>query len=501
MGSDNMDADKDILRQGRFKVDAAEDVKQFTASIRADEWIFQADIMVDKAHVIMLRKCGIINKLECANILQALSKIERQGVDALDLSKYDDVHIAIESQLIKEIGEEIGGKMHIARSRNDEVAACIRIALRGELLALMLDLLNLRKVLLKKAEQHVYTLMPGFTHLQHAQPTTLAHHLLAHADALKRDFDRLAQAYPRVNLNPLGSAALATTGFNIDRELTAKLLGFDGLIENSMDATSTRDFAIEVLAAIANLMVNLSRICEELIIWSTPEFNFIELSEKYASTSSIMPQKKNPDALELVRAKTGTVAGSLSAVLAICKALPMSYNRDLQEVTPHLLTALNIARASTRICSGAIDTMEVNMKRMQEMAASGFTTATELADTIVRTCGISFRTAHQIVGTIAREKGEITLEKLDKAALGVIGRKLSAAGLTNALLKRALDIKQNIEVRRVRGGPSPREVMRMILDRKKVLSNDNKLARNKIVKIERAKLELERAVKGEADEC
>jgi argininosuccinate lyase len=500
MGSD-IDSDIDILRRGRFKVDAAENVKQFTASIKADEWIFQADIMVDKAHVIMLKERGIISNLECATILRALSKIERLGKGALNLSKYEDVHIAIESHLIKEIGEEIGGKMHVARSRNDEVAACIRIALRDELLALIVDLLNLRKTLVKKAEQHVYTLMPGFTHLQHAQPTTLAHHLLAHADALKRDFDRLIQAYPRVNLNPLGSAALASTGFDIDRKLTAKLLGFDGLIENSMDAVSTRDFAIEVLSALANLMINLSRISEELIIWSAPEFNFIELSEEYASTSSIMPQKKNPDVLELVRAKTGTVAGSLLAVIAICKALPMSYNRDLQEVTPHLLTALNIARASARICSGAIKTLQVNINRMQEMAASSFTAATELADTIVRACNISFRTAHQIVGAIAREKGEITLEKLDTAALKVIGRKLSSIGLTEELLKRALDIKWNIEVRRGRGGPAPAEVMRMILDRKKTLSNDNKLARNKIRKIEKAKLELEQRAKGEADAC
>ncbi|MEM2924870.1 MAG: argininosuccinate lyase [Methanocellales archaeon] len=490
----------DILRRGRFKADAPEIVKQFTASIKADEWIFQADIMVDKAHVIMLRKCGIITELECAKILEALSKIERLGVDALDLSKYDDVHIAIESNLIKEIGEEIGGKMHVARSRNDEVAACIRIALREEMLRLMLGLLNLREVLLKKAEQHIYTLMPGFTHLQHAQPTTLAHHLLAHVDAIKRDFDRIVQAYSRVNLNPLGSAALASTGFDIDRELTSKLLGFDGLIENSMDAVSTRDFAIEVLGAIANLMVNLSRICEELIIWSTLEFGYIELSEEYASTSSIMPQKKNPDVLELVRAKTGTVAGCLLAAIAICKALPMSYNRDLQEVTPHLLTALNIAQASLKICSGAIETMKVNIERMQDMTALGFITATELADTIVRACKIPFRTAHQIVGIVAREKGEITLEKLNEAAVKVIGRELSTIGLTEELLKRALDVKQNVEIRKTIGGPSPKEVMRMISIRKNLLSLDDNLARDKIKRIERARLELERAI-GEAYEC
>lgn len=485
---------RDILRRGRFKGNVSEEVKKFAASIEADKWIFLADIMVDRAHVVMLCRKRIIAEQECAKILRALSKIEQQGIDALDLLKHDDVHIAIESRVIEEIGEGTGGKMHVARSRNDEVAACIRIALRGELLSLMNELLNLRKALLKKAEQHVRTLMPGFTHLQHAQPTTLAHHLLAHADAFKRDFDRIAEAYARVNLNPLGSAALASTGFDVDRDLTAKLLGFEGLIENSMDAVSARDFAIEALAAFANLMSNLSRMSEELIIWSTPEFGFIELGEGYASTSSIMPQKKNPDLLELVRAKAGTVAGDLVAALAICKGLPMSYNRDLQEVTPHLLGALNITRASVRISSGVIDTMKVNTERMEEMAATGFTTATELADTIVRECKIPFRTAHQIVGILAREKGEISLKAVDSAALKVIGRKLSTGGLVQALLDRALDVRQNVEIRKAKGGPSPGEVARMIADRKKALASDKKAAKNRIKKVERAKRELERAL-------
>ncbi len=489
----------DILRRGRFKGEASDEVKKFTASLEADKWIFNADLMVDRAHAVMLCRKGIIAGQDCARILRALNKIEQRGVEALDLAKHDDVHIAIESNVIKEIGEEIGGKMHVARSRNDEVATCIRIALRGELLGLMNELLRLRSALLKKAGQHVNTIMPGFTHMQHAQPTTLAHHLLAYSGAFERDFDRGFEAYARVNLNPLGSAAFASTGFDVDRELTAKLLGFDDLIVNSMDAVSTRDFIIEALAVMANLMVSLSRISEELIIWSTPEFGFIELSEGYASTSSIMPQKKNPDVLELVRAKASTVAGNLFSAITICKALPMSYNRDLQEVTPHLLIAMNTTRASVRICIGVIGTMKVNEKRMEEMAPAGFTVATELADSIVRSCNVPFRTAHQIVGIAARGKA-VNLKAVDKAALEVTGKKLSTRGLTEELLEKALDVKQNVEVRKGKGGPSPGEVIRMIAVSKKALDSDKKLVNNKIKQIEGAKRELkctvEKSLKG-----
>jgi len=372
------------------------------------------------------------------------------------------------------------------------VATCIRIALRGELLEMMRELIALRKVLLNTADKHINTIMPGFTHLQHAQPTTFAHHLIAHADAFKRDFDRIVDAYARVNLCPLGAGAFASTGFPINRERTAQLLGFDSLIENSMDAVSTRDFAIECISAFANAMVDLSRIAEELTLWSTPEFDFIELNDRYASTSSIMPQKKNPDALELIRAKTGSVHGSLQSVLSICKALPYSYNRDLQEVTPHLISATSTLRASLRITTGAIDTAQVKSDRMAAAARVDFITATELADAIVRDTNIPFRTAHQIVGTLTRSSQKPTLDQIDVVSKKVIGKKLSELGLTQSSLDKALDPEQNIQIRGIRGGPAPKETIRMVKDRMKQLSSDMKSLDQKVDKINAALRQLKR---------
>lgn len=454
------------------------EVAKFTSSIEADQWVFKADVLVDKAHVVMLCEQGIISKDDCSAILKALDTIEK-GVASVNISAHEDVHMAIESKLIELVGE-VGGRMHSGRSRNDEVATCIRIAIRDELLELMRELVGLRQALLSLAGKHTKTIMPGFTHMQHAQPTTFAHHLIAHADAFERDFDRLVDAYARVNLCPLGAAALASTGFPINRERTAQLLGFDDLIENSMDAVSTRDFVIECMAAFANTMVDLSRIAEELILWSTHEFDFIELDERYASTSSIMPQKKNPDVLELVRAKTGSVYGEIGSALAICKALPYSYNIDLQEVTPHLSRAVENTRASVRIITGVVDTMQVKSDVMAAATEAGFITATELADSIVRSTKIPFRTAHGIVSAIAEKP---TLEQIDVVAKKMIGKRLSDMGLTQEIVDEALDIEQNIRVRSIRGGPSPGECERMIKERTKGIANDAKLLKQKADKI------------------
>lgn len=454
----------DILRRGRLTGDIDEDVHLFSSSMESDRLIFAADVMVDRAHVIMLEEEGIISSHNCGLILRALKDIEQRGIDALP--PQDDVHIAIEQQLIKEVGEDIGGRMHSARSRNDEVAACIRLTLRDNLLLLMDEVLGLMDVLVWRALDHRDTLMPGFTHLQHAQPTTLAHHLMAHNDALARDYERLVGAYMRTNLNPLGAAAFASTGFPVNRGRTTELLGFDGLVENSMDAVATRDFLLESLSALTILMLNLSRIAEEIVLWSTEEFGYVELEDKYASTSSIMPQKKNPDIAELVRAKSGSAIGGLVAAMSIFKGLPQSYNRDLQEVTPHLWRVLSDTRAATRMMHGMIDTIKFNAEKLAEEATRGFTTATELADTIVRETGLPFRTAHQIVGAIARTSEIPSLEELDKVGLFIMRKPLSALGLTEEHIKDALDPMANIKHRGVVGGPAPTEMGRMIEDRR-----------------------------------
>jgi len=469
------------------------DVAEFISLMDTDRWIFEPDILVNKAHVMMLCEQNIISKEDYSPILKALDTIKKGGFASLDTT-LEDVHVAIESK-VSELAGTAGGKMHTAKSRNDEVATCIRIALRGELLEMMRELLALRKSLLNVADKHINTILPGFTHLQHAQPTTLAHHLVAHADAFKRDFDRTVDAYARVNLCPLGAGAFASTGFSINRERTAQLLGFDGLIENSMDAVSTRDFAIECISAFANTMVDLSRMAEEFILWNTPEFDFIELDDRYASVSSIMPQKKNPDALELIRAKTGSVYGALQSVLSICKALPYSYNRDLQEVTPHLISAVSTLRSSLKIMSGIVDTMQIKSDKMAAATHADFITATELADTIVRETGIPFRTAHQIVGTLVRGGQKPTLDQIDVISKRVMGKNLSELGLTQTSLDKALDPEQSIQIRCIRGGPAPKETLRMAKDRMKQISNDMKSLDQKVDKINAARKQLNAPVR------
>ncbi|TGC09516.1 argininosuccinate lyase [Methanolobus halotolerans] len=451
----------EILRRGRLSSTPDEDILNFTSSMSADKWIFEADILVDLAHTVMLKEQSIIREQDCSKILKGLLQIREDGIGSLDHS-YEDIHISLESRLIDMVGEDVGGRMHSGRSRNDEVVTCIRIRLRDELLSLMEELSQLRKNLLDMASENKDTLMPGFTHLQHAQPTTFAHHLLAHSGALSRDTQRLMEAFSRVNECPLGAAAFASTGFLLDRERTRSLLGFERLIENSMDAVSSRDFMIESASILVNIMVNLSKMAEEIVIWSTTEFGFIELHDSYSSTSSIMPQKKNPDTAELIRGKSGTVIGSLMALISICKALPLSYNRDLQEATPNLWRAVETTRGAARVMAGIFATLEVNTDAMSLQSTAGFTTATELADTMVRAAGIPFRTAHQIVGVLARENRDPTPEDIDAAARNVLGENLSERGLSREMVKEALDPLSNISKRSITGGPSPNELERAI---------------------------------------
>jgi argininosuccinate lyase len=450
-----------------------EDIMEFTSSMKSDKWIFDADIMVDFAHTIMLKEQGIIKEEDCSRILRGLLRIREEGIEKLDHT-YEDIHISLESRLIDMVGEDVGGRMHSGRSRNDEVATCIRLTLREEMLALMEELHVLRNTLCSLAAENIETLMPGFTHLQHAQPTTLAHHLIAHMDALGRDMDRLRSAYSRVNLCPLGAAAFASTGFNIDRERTRQLLGFDGLVENSMDAVSSRDFLIEGTAVLTNLVINLSKMAEELVIWSTSEFAFIELDDRYASTSSIMPQKKNPDTAELLRGKSGVVVGSLMALVTTCKALPLSYNRDLQEATPNMWKAMETARSSVRMMEGMIRTMKINKEVTASKSVMGFTTATELADTLVRVTGIPFRTAHQIVGVLARGEEDVLMQQIDAVADKVLGVKLSSKGLTEEMICEALDPISNIKKRKVIGGPAFEEMEQAIMRRKRTMQQEDK---------------------------
>jgi len=463
----------------------------FLSSMEADRHIADADILVDIAHVLMLDKQKIIDRKVTAQLLPALLSMNDEGIpeEVFD-DRFEDVHAGIESILIESAGIEIGGRMHIGRSRNDEVATCIRIKLREELLKQMSALIKIRKVLIALAGQHKDSVMPGFTHLQHAQPTTLAHHLLAYEQAFSRDFDRMRDAYARVNLSPLGAAAFASTGYPVNRDYTAALLGFDGLVINTMDAVATRDFALEALADLSILMANISRLCEELIIWSTSFVKFVSLDDAFCSTSSIMPQKKNPDIAEIMRAKSGSVFGAFSGALMTVKGLPMSYNRDMQELTPHVWRGMHDAKVSLRLLIDMLSSAQFDTERMREEAGKGFSTATELADSLARAYDIPFRTAHNIVGR-AVQKGDLSLKTLEAAAKDLdCGVSLVKKGLTQQKIDQVLDPDYSISVRKAPGAPAPVAVKGAIHDRKKQLNLDSVLVDQKLIKLAKAKGDL-----------
>ena len=451
---------KNILRRGRLSNIPEEKVMEYTTSLPFDREIFESDILCDIAHTRMLMERKIIPEEDAKKIIEELIKILNEGIDALDLDpSLEDIHMVIENELIRRLGEDVAGKMHTGRSRNDQVATDIRMALREKVLLILEKLINLEKTLLSMAEEHIETLFVGYTHLQHAQPTTYGHHLLSYVSMLERDIQRLLDAYKRINISPLGCGAMATTGFNIDRRRTMELLGFEDIIENSMDGVSTRDFILETMADLSILGTNLSKICEELILFSTYEFGVIELSDTYTSTSSIMPQKKNPDVAEIARAKLSTLNGNLITVLTILKALPNTYNRDLQEVTPHLWNSVYTILDTLEMVEGMVKTLKVNRERMRELVEGNYSTATELADTLVRECNISFRSAHGIVGEAVRRSIEEGRDLVD-----VIEEVLSKYNLKldREKIERALDPMENVKVRKVIGGPAPEEVRRAI---------------------------------------
>ena len=478
----------DVVRLGRLSGERTREMQEFLSSMTQDRYIAGADILVDIAHVLMLDKQKINRRDVTRKILPVLLRLSDEGIpdDVFD-DKFEDVHAGIESLVIEAAGAEAGGRMHMGRSRNDEVATCIRIALRQELLGQMNTLIELRNVLITLAAKHTESVMPGFTHLQHAQPTTLAHHLLAYEQAFSRDFDRLKEAYARVNLSPLGAAAFASTGYPIDREYTASLLGFDGLVTNSMDAVATRDFALETLADLSIMMTNTSRLCEELVIWSTSFVKFVSLDDAFCSTSSIMPQKKNPDTAEIMRAKSASVFGAFTSALVTVKGLPMSYNRDLQELTPNIWRGMHDAKVSVCLLADMLASAEFDTKRMKEEAGKGFSTATELADTLVRSYGLPFRTAHNIVGR-AVQKGSLSLATLEAAAQEV-GPKISLKkkGLTQKKIDEVLDVNYSIASRKTAGGPAPAATKQAIKDRKKQLGADSDLTDRRLALLAKAR--------------
>ncbi len=385
---------------GRFTKETDQLVYNFNASIGFDQKFYREDIMGSMAHVKMLAATGILTEDEKNQILKGLEGI-LSDVDNGTLvisSQYEDIHSFVEANLIERIGDA-GKKLHTGRSRNDQVALDMRLYVRKEIISLKELVKELLKVLHQLMKDHIDTFMPGFTHLQKAQPITLAHHFGAYMEMFKRDYDRLCDIYDRMNFCPLGAGALAGTTYPLDRNLTAQLLEFEGPTLNSMDSVSDRDYVIELLSAMSTIMMHLSRFSEEIIIWNSNEYQFIELDDAYSTGSSIMPQKKNPDIAELVRGKTGRVYGALMQMLTTMKGIPLAYNKDMQEDKELTFDAIDTVKGCLALFTGMIRTMTVNQAVMEKSAKNGFTNATDAADYLVNH-GVPFRDAHGIVGQL-----------------------------------------------------------------------------------------------------
>ncbi|MFB0500783.1 MAG: argininosuccinate lyase [Candidatus Hadarchaeaceae archaeon] len=483
-----------MIRRGRFEREMDPLASEYISSMEADVRIFYSVVQINLAHTIMLAERRIIDGADAAAILRALYKLHEHGVSGLNLRpELEDIHMAVEDFVTKETSEEVGGKLNTAKSRNDQVATAIRLTLRKNLLDVEERLLELVNVLVALAEKNTDTIMPGYTHLQVAQPTTFAHHLSAYTFAFLRDVERIEQAYDVTNSCPMGACALAGTSFPIDRVRVAHMLGFKRIDENTMDAVSSRDFALQAMSALAIVMANLSRLAEELVLWSSAEFNFIELPEEFAATSSIMPQKKNPVVAELARAKAGRVFGNLSGAFAVMKAIPQSYNIDLQDLTPSLWNSVDEVRNGAEVMAKLISAVEPNRELMRRRAEGGFATATELADALVWK-GLAFRDAHAIVGRLiaratkeGRAPGELKIENLQAASKEVLDKEVQ---LTPEELREALDLDKCIAARELPGGPAPKVVKNQLKLLKREAKYRAKITRTRRRAITKAEVKL-----------
>ena len=459
-----------MLREARLGGKMNEKALKFSSSISHDENIFYYDILVDVAQTLALLRGGYLTKEEALQILEALRDILNEGYK--EWSDYEDIHEAIEAEITKRTSA--GKRLHTGRSRNDEVATCLRLFARDHLLKLADKIIKLEETILSLSEEDA--LMPGFTHFQFAQPTRLSHHLLTFFELFERDFERVIEVFRRTNRCPLGSSAFAGTSYRLDRDFTARILGFYGPQEHSEDAVASRDFLIDSVYVCASVLLNISRICEEIILFAT--LGLLVLPDAYSSTSSIMPQKKNPDIAELLRAKCGKIIGLLTSAMAIYKALPFSYNRDFQEMNPILYEALKETIEAVEVFTGMISEIKFKKEVMERKAREGFTAATELADLLVRLFNIPFRDAHRIIARLASagryEPNAGDIEEVAKE----FGFDIE---LSDERIAEVLNVEKIVEGRRTMGGTSKVEVERMKSQRKKrVLSQKLRLKRIKM---------------------
>lgn len=454
------------MYRSRFTENFDEQTLDYLSSISEDKEIALYDIWGSQAHSIMLYENKIISKKEATKILSSLEKLKKENLSVK--SDSEDIHELIESLIIKKAGKQAGGKMHTARSRNDQVSLDIRMKIRDDINTICSCLLEIIETLTSLAEKNSDAIMPLYTHLQQAQVGVFSHYLLAYVDALFRDLDRFYVTYGRVNESPLGAGPVGGTSLPIDRQSTAKMLGFKGIIENSIDATGTRDFVAEYVGQIAILMTNLSRLAEDFIIWSTSEFSFIELSDKFASTSSVMPQKKNPDILELTRGKTAQVIGYQMAILSNIKGLPSGYSRDLQQIKTSIWAASKIAISALLVNNAMLKTLKVNKHRMKKAIDSGYSISLDIAEHLVKK-GLPFRTAHKIVGQLVQTASNLQ-KPLSSLSLPEIKKSLSEYKMDPKELHRiikSMNVHSSLQQRTSHGSSGKSEQQRMILDRKK----------------------------------
>lgn len=489
------------MYRSRLEKGADKKTASFLSSITEDERIIEEDIDGTEAHDIMLYENKIINRQELREILRSLEKIRSEWKrGSLKISpSYEDIHEFIEERTVRDTGLSIGGKLHTARSRNDQVVVDLRMKLRNEINEISAKLLSLVETTLAQGRKNMDTDMVLYTHSQHAQIGTLGHYLLAYCDIFIRDYNRLEDTYRRLNQSPLGAAAIAGTSFKIDRDRTASLLGFDGLVENSIDAISSRDFALEIVGSLAILMSNMSRFAEDLILWSSSEFGYVEVADEFASSSSVLPQKKNADTLELVRGGSGSTYGALMNLLTIVKGLTTGYSRDLQKVKAPLWTSVDTVKNSLEIMKAVTQTLRINKQRLSKVANESYALAVDLAEALVQRHGLSFREAHKVVGEVARvastsglKPSGITSKMIRQASIKVLGRPLT---VTDRFVRSHLGAKSSLRQKKSLGSPARKEVLIMAKRLTRMIKELKRALDHRVKKIQSAQNELRNIVK------
>ena len=488
------------MYRSRHKEDLDKRTLNFLSSIEIDDKILYYDILCTKVHVIMLYKIHVLEKHEVSRLVGELNNVLHHP-DKLSREGCEDIHEALETHLIKKTGFNVGGKIQTGRSRNDQIITDIRIKARDDIINVMIHLNRLTKQLIGKSEDNLDSIMPLYTHLQQAQIGNFAHYLLSYSEALIREIDKLFSLYERINQSPLGAGPIGGSLLPIDRNMTAKLLGFDNILSNSIDATSSRDFMIEFTSNMASIMITLSRISEDLIIWSSQEFGFIEISDKHASTSSAMPQKRNPDPLEITRSKTAIVIGNLTTIMTILKSLPSGYSRDLQDTKVPFWNSVELVVSSLDIMNDVIQYLVVKKDAMKRASTKSYAISLDIVEVLVKKYKVPFRTAHQLVGALVNlsvnNNDEIPFRSLSTSNIKDVLSKVKANIAPGELIKAIMEIDSNksIRIRNSEGSPNPKEQTRIIRKRKLQLQKYSNEVQKKKERIDLVKQKITNTIK------